>query len=940
MTAADDPAAGFLRAARLFAERCAQRAPEPKESFLRAHADLREWLEPMLEERPIDDGDAPAGDGTRLGPYRLLRVLGRGGMGVVHEARLVGQPTPVALKLLPGFLATQGSSVARFQREGELAARLDHPGIVRVLDAGNAGDTRYLAMEFVTGAPLDLVLQALRGRQAQLLTGQDLSAAVHANLHVPLGETSPITADAFQSSYVGCAVDLAIQLAEALLHAHREGVIHRDVKPSNLLVRADGRLVLTDLGLARETGGSSLTMTGDFAGTLHYVSPEQAMARRVQVDHRTDLFSLGATLYEMLTLQRAFDGDTPQQVLGRILTKEPPAAGRLHPGLPADLVTVLGKLLEKDPDRRYRDAAELIADLRAFLAYRPVAAQRASTFTRVLRWTRREPLRAALLGVLAVAIPSLAGGAGYVWARASEIEAGRAHLKASSVRSLVDQGFLDFALSDDAAAIRRFEAALQLEGTTEAQLGLVLAIMSRDGPEPALSRLEHDLAARMPAGVADLLRFVLKQRLQHADAREVLARVPAPRTDMELYLHAVINRDSGAQTGTGVLEYIERAVLSSSRPQLWIHNHWATYAEAANDAASCRRCAANLQLNWPDSAMANYSAAVALSRVEPERAMQIVQRALAREPDHGLLHCAHGLVLSARGELKEAILAFERAVAAMPGVPRIQYALGKARYEISDHSGAVRAMQAAKELAPRLVDAWTGLGVAQRKIGQLEEAVATLRHAAALHPSNADARFHFGQVLVQKGELQEGLRELQQAARLNAGDPNKWHHVASALFATGDDPGGEAALRRAVVAKPDHERAHSLLVMYLCNRGTRAEARAAMIAWVEAMPQSLSAWLQFGISAVDRSLPAEERDPPAGLWAARRALSISKEQSAMAWLVLGEAQAALGQTAAAITAMERSRASTGMPMRPADRAHCEQRLRELQAEVARGDEKR
>ena len=938
MTADDDPGAGLTRAARAFAERCAQSEPEPVEAFLRCHEELREWLEPMLTERPLEDhGEAaPTTGGTRLGPFWLLRELGRGGMGVVHEARRGDEPTPMALKLLPDFLALRDGRVERFQREADMARRLDHPGIVRVLDAGSVGGTQYLAMAFVVGAPLDQVLQALRGRQPQDLTGPDLATAVSGALHVPTGEPAPTpTSDAFAGSYVACVVRLAIQLAEALAHAHGAGVIHRDVKPSNLLVRADGSVVLTDLGLARETAGSTLTVTGDFAGTAHYVSPEQAMAKRVAVDHRTDLFSLGSTLYELLTLRRAFDGETTQEVLGRILTKEPPSPTRCHPGLPEDLVTVLGKLLEKDPDRRYRDAGELATGLRAFLEYRPVAARRPSTLTRALRWTRREPLRATLVLVLAVAIPALTGGAGYLWARRDEIRAGRDQLRVQSVAAHVDQGFLDFILEDPSAGIRHFEAALALDAScTEAQVGLVQALLNRDGPEPALLRLERDLLPHLPAGLGDLLRFPLLHRLQRPEAQVVLARVPAPRTESELFLQALINRDRGEHTGSDVLEYIERAVLAGERPRLWIHLHWAVFADAANDAGSCRRCAANLQLNWPDSPIATYFTCVALRQVEPARAMQLVQAALAAHPDAGVLHCAHGMVLCAGGDQAAAIGAFERAIALMPLVPRFHYALGKARFDRGDHAGAIAAMQAARDLSPRLVEAWIGLGMALRRAGQGDEALAALQHAATLHPSNADARFQYGQVLVQSGQLQEGLVELRAAASLNAGDPNKWHHVASALFATGDESGGLATLRQAVAARPDYERAHAMLVMYLGERGTPADARAAMLAWVEALPQSLEAWLQLGRHCVDRELPTDQRDVTTGMWAARRALAISAEQSALAFFVLGEAHALLGQADAAAVAMQRSLDAEDMPLRPFDRELCEQRLREVRATEA------
>ncbi len=188
-------------------------------------------------------------------------------------------------------------------------------------------------------------------------------------------------------------------------------MIHRDVKPSNILVRQDGTAVLSDFGLAREEGLPSLTLTGDFAGTPYYVSPEQAMARRMKVDHRTDVYSLGVTLYELLALRRPFEGSASQEVLGKIITKEPPNPKRFNPLLPRDLVTIVLKAIEKDPDRRYASAAAFAADLRALLSFRPIAARPQTPVARILKFASRH--RAA--SVAAVAATLGLSGTGAAW---------------------------------------------------------------------------------------------------------------------------------------------------------------------------------------------------------------------------------------------------------------------------------------------------------------------------------------------------------------------------------------------------------------------------------------------------------------------------------------------------------------------------------------------
>lgn len=919
-----EPASGLARAAKVFLVRLQDPAPEPVATFLARHAALREWLEPMLAETPVgedvDPLDAAAPHGA-IGPFRVLREVGRGGMGVVYEARRGGEAAAVALKVLPGFRSLVPDRVARFAREVELTQRLRHPGVVRVLDADVAGEPHWLAMEFVVGAPLDAVLRRFDGRPPAELAAEDLAAAVAACRHVPTG-VEPPPPDGFAGSYVGCVVRIVIRLAEALAQLHAVGVMHRDVKPSNVLLCGDGRVVLTDLGLAREIAGASLTLTGDFAGTPNYVSPEQAMAKRVAVDHRSDLFSLGSTLYELLTLQKAFPGDAVPEVLGRILTKEPLSPVRLHPGLADDLVTITTKLLEKDPDRRYRDATAVVADLQAFLDYRPVAARRASTLRRVVRWTRREPLRAALVAVLAVTVPALTAGAGYLLARRDEIAAGRERLRDEQVANLVDGGFLALLLEDAKGAVERFKAAAALQpGSVDAGVGLTLATLRSEGPESSLRQLDTRLAADLPANLVALLRFSLLQRLERPDAVLARERLPEPRTAFEWFLQALQSRDIGAFTGASTLEDIERAVDASDRPRLWLHLHWAMYADAAGVASSCRRCAGSLLANWPDGSPARYFAVLALRRCEPARAAALVREARATRPDDGILHLAEAMVCDAAADAAGATAAFERAVQVMPNAPSAHYGLGKSWFDRGEAAKALAAFERARDMAPRFVEAWLGCGMALRRLDRLDEATRALQHAVTLNPAHADAQFQLGQVLVQGTELTEGLLHLRKAAELNAGDPNKWHHVAFALFRSGDDVGGEAALRRAVKAMPGYERGHQVLVMCLQERGSPAQLREALAAWVAALPDSVEAWLQYGQHCVAGELPAAMQDPVTAIWAARRVLALSNDESGPGWALAAEAHASLGLTAAAAAACERA-LHAKLPLAPAARERC------------------
>jgi tetratricopeptide (TPR) repeat protein len=464
----------------------------------------------------------------------------------------------------------------------------------------------------------------------------------------------------------------------------------------------------------------------------------------------------------------------------------------------------------------------------------------------------------------------------------------------------------------------------------------MFAVLRASGAEASLERLEAGRIGRMPPALGDLMRCILLFTLNRRDEAEVIReRLADPHTEMELFLHAMLNRDRDLNSGTEVLEYVERAVLAADRPHLWLHMHWAVFADGARDAASCRRCAANLQLNWPEEPVAVYFTCLALRGVQPEAALKVVDTALAAHPDLGLLHCARGMVLRGRGDMPAAIASFERAIALSPSIGFLQYSLGAARYDAEDYAGAITAFAAARDLAPRMVDAWVGLGMALRHAGRGQEALAALLQAKSLQPSNSTVRFQLGQTLMQVDRIGEGVQELREAVTQSPKDANKWHHLSSALFRIGDQQGAIASLRFAVQKAPDVERAHQMLMMGLRFVGRGDEARAAIVEWTTALPRSLEAWLQLGLDCVDPEQP-DRRDAASAIWAARRALELSEENNAVAWYVRGEAEALLGHADVARTALARSLDITPGALQEPQRSRCDELLRELGGRLPAG----
>ena len=376
---------------------------------------------------PPPGNDPRLGSGV-LGDYRIVREVGRGGMGVVFEAMQISLGRRVALKILPLAAAVDPRHLQRFQLEAQAAAHLHHPHIVPIHAVGCDRGVHYYAMQFVEGRSLaDLVREIRRGAakppDADFELAGDRPAGRPADADPTASEPSP-TAEAPKEpsgssrssrdlAPARSAARLGIQAAEALEHAHGLGVLHRDIKPANLLVESSGHLWVADFGLARFGADSDLTRTGDLLGTLRYMSPEQVAARRVVVDHRTDIYSLGATLYELLTARPAFDGQDRQELLRRIASEDPTPPRQLDPTIPRDLETIVLKAMAKEPEGRYATALDLAEDLRRFLADEPIRARRPGPAERLAKWAKRH--RVALASAAAALVIAMAVGSALLW---------------------------------------------------------------------------------------------------------------------------------------------------------------------------------------------------------------------------------------------------------------------------------------------------------------------------------------------------------------------------------------------------------------------------------------------------------------------------------------------------------------------------------------------
>ena len=409
----------------------------------------------------------------RLGEFELIEEIGRGGMGIVFRAERSSDGRVVAVKVLPAAVALDADAVERFAREAEAAARLSHPGILPILAFGEDQGVHYFATDLIEGPSLDAVLGELRSRDPHLLS-RSIADETTLGVACPGARNVGARADA---PYARSCAAIAADLASALAAAHGHRLIHRDVKPGNVLINPAGQALLVDFGLSRDETAAGLTRSGDAVGTPAYMAPEQANGRR-DIDARVDVWGLGATLYELLTLRPPFGGSHPGKIMRSILDDDVVPVRVHNPNVPVGLANIVQMCLRKDRAERYPDAASLERDLRAFLSGGKIAARPLGALRR-LRDRGRAYVRPVALAVslASVLVAALLGGS--AWWRQSALRQGQAQL-AEAARAVL--------ALDEAAAEAAYAAAQRLLSPEHIARARVEHLEAVPVPEPGEAR--------------------------------------------------------------------------------------------------------------------------------------------------------------------------------------------------------------------------------------------------------------------------------------------------------------------------------------------------------------------------------------------------------------------------------------------------------------------
>ncbi len=744
----------------------------------------------------------------RLGDYRIVQEIGRGGMGVVYEAEQESMQRRVALKVLYPTIATTVRTRKRFEREARLTGRLHHTNIVTVHAMGRQDGYFYFVMELVRGRPLDEVIGGMR----TLRNGDELAETLE-------GTAAELSG---RGSHERIA-RMAAEVADALQVAHGQGVIHRDVKPSNLVLDEEAVLKLTDFGLAHLVGEDlGVTRTGEAIGTPRYMSPEQVRARREDVDHRTDVYSLGATLYELLTLEPPHDGADIGTLCSQIIRDEPRALRQLDPSIPIDLATIVEKALQKEPADRYASAADMARDLRAFADRRPIDARRPTWMRKAVRVVRRHPVRSALVAtiVLLAALGAwlhtesraeterridaeyelllVEAQEGRVRGRGHALEGGGAVLSVAADGDAV-RGTLDRAI---ALRSDRFEAWFLRALLAPASVPL----------DESIADVERARTRGLPERTALLARAHLMLRGRRADLATELTerarRLPRGSTRDTFFEGDLLVRQGRWAEGVKLLSEVLAVTPATEGVHVMALMSRARAAEAAGEwSAAVTDLAAALHQRPGDGALGLRLAGAWRHLGQEKEAEEVLRETLqrlaagSREADWlHLLFRAEGLVwadwrlriheaahasvpssgrITARYAVELAIQreherALELASAAARSVAprwrhRIDAHLARIHVEGGDHGKALRLWRSLLERHPDRLEYLVNAGCCQMRLGDLEGAEAFLRHAVGVQEHEPTAQANLADVLLRSGAPEEALPHAERAVHLARG---------------------------------------------------------------------------------------------------------------------------------------------------------------------------
>ncbi len=658
----------------------------------------------------------------RIDGYEVESVLGYGGMGVVYRARHLKLKRTVALKMLLSGAYASPQELARFVREAEAVAGLDHPHIVQVHDVGDLNGRPFFTMEFIEG-----------GNLAQALA------------HVP------------QAALY--SAQLVANLGAAVEFAHRRGIVHRDLKPANILLTGEGTPKIADFGLARHLdAGPELTRSGARVGTPSYMAPEQALGRAGTIGPAADVYALGAILYEMLTGRPPFRAETAVETERQVIAEEPVPPARLNSKVPRDLETICLKCLNKDPQRRYASAAALADDLRCYAEGRPILARPLGWGGRAWRWARRKPAAAALVATALAFVVLTIGGGMWQLEQQAERRAERARLEGRASQALE-------AALEQAAAFRKQGRWPEVRAALEGAASL------------------SDTSA--PAEVRDRVHEARADADMVLELEEIRLGLSEGKIDQETHSLSADRAYAEAFRKYGIVlaapessEAAERIRNSAIRETLLAFLYdWLYWVSDANRD----QLRALLHLADDDAWRREFCEALAVNDVEKLRWLARAKEALAQPPV--VLSGLAGLLLDGDNTMK-ALALLREAQERHPEDFWINYLLGK--FWVRAHAAeAVGYCRAAVAIRPNSDQAYALLGKALRGVGDSDGASVAFRKALALNPKCAVGK-DLANTLGGRSGLEEARVAWEHLVNRNPPNHDAWYGYAELCLYLGN----------------------------------------------------------------------------------------------------------------------------------------------------------
>ena len=785
--------------------------PVDVQTILKAHPEHAQQLEQILPAmgalellgQGSNDADLTTTDSSTdppriLGDFRILRELGRGGMGVVYDADQISMNRKVALKVLPFAALLDERQLQRFKNEARAAGALHHPNIVPVFSVGTERGVHYYAMQYIEGPSLAEMLRDLEsdasgaqgqsppsntwpgqegmvGRKSQITPEPDVAESINkrttSETRREIQAVLSTQRTSARSDYFRSVANWGKQAAEALAYAHENGVLHRDIKPANLLLDGNGKVWVTDFGLARLESDASMTMTGDMIGTLRYMAPEQAIGNRVLVDQRADIYSLGVTLYELVTTQPAFAGVDRHEVLRKIAVEEPVAPRRIDATIPADLETIILKAAAKAPEDRYASAADLGDDLDRFLASKTISARPPTLTDRTRKWLRRHPqVTLVAFGMLLLTV--LGTIAGSIVVRREQ----------QRTREQRDQAVANLQLAMSALNDVYHEIGTNWIAETRELKDTQLRFMRRS------SRLLNELASRFPAeegyfdeaGLANLYAASMYERsyrFQEAHSGYVRA--------CQFFEKSISTGNDEKQDLRSALftAHIGRARCLASQWQLdgardAYESAASLVVEADSSAAASRRIWIQTELLRLDSLELDHERVIAQATLlTPEIQRRILNHKKYQPTLWSLLAVAHAGSLREQGKVKEAaqvcadaLKTLERSVQVAPddrsqirAIASLKCELGKCHLHKDEYDLAqMRFESAMQDVRSTFLFDGTPKDFSMAYLGR--KVTGDMMEPAAF-AQYAHAQRYLARVLHAKGEIDKGRRHADESFR-------------------------------------------------------------------------------------------------------------------------------------------------------------------------------